>query len=65
MGAKLFIVNGETKRHSIDRASVPNIFDIKYTPTVLMKYPKIHDATNEPFPSYAAMVRQNQKIKPY
>lgn len=62
----------ESKRHSIsfssrsieiEKESVPNIFDIKYTPTVLMKYPKIHDATNAPFPAYAAMVKKKKAKK--
>lgn len=37
---------------------VPNIFDLKYTPTVLMRYPKINYSIDIPFPAYAAMVRQ-------
>ncbi|KAI7893814.1 AEX-3 domain-containing protein [Mucor mucedo] len=34
---------------------VPNIFDIRYTPTILMRYPKINYSPQEPFPAYAAM----------
>lgn len=37
---------------------VPNIFDLKYTPTVLMRYPKANYSIDTPFPAYAAMVRQ-------
>ncbi|KAF7726210.1 hypothetical protein EC973_009008 [Apophysomyces ossiformis] len=32
-----------------------NILDVKYTPTVLMRYPKQDYSPNEPFPSYVAM----------
>ncbi|CAO0799383.1 unnamed protein product [Mucor circinelloides] len=34
---------------------VPNIFDLKYTPTVLMRYPKANYSIDTPFPAYAAM----------
>lgn len=37
--------------------TVPNILEIKYTPTVLMRYPKTNYSMDEPFPAYAAMVR--------
>lgn len=40
---------------------VPNIFDIRYTPTILMRYPKMNYSPQEPFPAYAAMVRQERK----
>lgn len=36
---------------------IPNIFGLQYTPTVLMRYPKVNYSTDEPFPAYAAMVR--------
>lgn len=36
---------------------IPNIFDLQYTPTILMRYPKVNYSTDEPFPAYAAMVR--------
>lgn len=39
---------------------IPNIFDIRYTPTILMRYPKINYSSKEPFPAYAAMVRQKK-----
>lgn len=42
---------------------VPNIFDLKYTPTVLMRYPKINYSLDIPFPAYAAMVRQESLKK--
>jgi hypothetical protein len=35
---------------------VPNLFDLKYTPTVLQRYPKTNYSPEEPFPAYAAMV---------
>ncbi|KAL9544183.1 hypothetical protein MBANPS3_007761 [Mucor bainieri] len=34
---------------------VPNLFDLKYTPTVLMRYPKANYSIDTPFPAYAAM----------
>ncbi|KAI8645606.1 AEX-3 domain-containing protein [Parasitella parasitica] len=34
---------------------VPNILDLKYTPTVLMRYPKTNYSFDTPFPAYAAM----------
>lgn len=43
--------------------AVPNIFDLKYTPTVLSRYPKTNYSSEEPFPAYAAMVRQKKKKK--
>jgi hypothetical protein len=33
---------------------------LEYTPTVLMRYPKINYSPDEPFPAYAAMVRQTK-----
>lgn len=38
-----------------DTETVPNILEIKYTPTVLMRYPKTNYSMDEPFPAYAAM----------
>ncbi|KAI9272513.1 AEX-3 domain-containing protein [Sporodiniella umbellata] len=34
---------------------VPNPLDLKYTPTVLMRYPETDYCKQEPFPAYAAM----------
>lgn len=42
---------------------VPSIFDLQYTPTILMRYPKINYSPQEPFPAYAAMVRQKKSNK--
>ncbi|KAG2215168.1 hypothetical protein INT46_001444, partial [Mucor plumbeus] len=39
---------------------VPNIFDLKYTPTVLMRYPKINYSIDIPFPAYAAMTMTDE-----
>ncbi|KAI9476079.1 MAG: AEX-3 domain-containing protein [Benjaminiella poitrasii] len=44
---------------------VPNIFDLKYTPTVLLRYPKTNYSSNEPFPAYAAMFCFPKDIKLY
>lgn len=41
----------------LETEMIPNILDIKYTPTVLMRYPKINYSMDEPFPAYAAMVK--------
>ncbi|CEP14755.1 hypothetical protein [Parasitella parasitica] len=40
---------------SLEPEIVPNIFDLKYTPTVLMRYPKTNYSLDTPFPAYAAM----------
>lgn len=47
---------------SIEPEAVPNILKLQYTPTILMRYPKSNYSSDEPFPAYAAMVRQNQKF---
>ncbi len=42
---------------------VPNILDLQYTPTVLMRYPKTNYSPDEPFPAYAAMVKKKIPIE--
>ncbi|KAI8047466.1 hypothetical protein BDF21DRAFT_441699 [Thamnidium elegans] len=39
---------------------VPNILDLQYTPTILMRYPKINYSPEEPFPAYAAMAMTDE-----
>jgi hypothetical protein len=39
---------------------IPSIFDVKYTPTILTRYPQNDYSPEEPFPAYAAMVRQKR-----
>lgn len=39
---------------------IPNILELKFTPTVLMRYPSTSYSEHEPFPAYAAMVRISQ-----
>jgi hypothetical protein len=56
---------GSAEAISESTIAVPSIFDLKYTPTVLSRYPKTNYSPEEPFPAYAAMVRQKQPERKY
>ena len=47
----------------LEPEQIPNILDIQYTPTVLMRHPKTNYSPDEPFPAYAAMVIQKWLIE--
>ncbi|KAI9318757.1 AEX-3 domain-containing protein [Dichotomocladium elegans] len=43
--------------------SVPNILDIKYVPTVLMRYPKEDHVHGQTFPPYTAMASRQETLE--
>ncbi|KAI8990046.1 hypothetical protein BDB01DRAFT_717940 [Pilobolus umbonatus] len=44
----------------LESSHTPNILDIKYTPTILMRYPNTNYSAEEPFPAYAAMAMTDE-----